>query len=150
MEMSLKDMENAMEISPLPSKADEISGLLQKAERKLIDAGIRGLSSESRLEHTYTAILTCATIFLRATGYRVTDISRHHYVTIKTLQFTGKLPKQKVNYFQQIREKRHADIYAPLTNITDTELKEALRAADALLRQTRKWLKENHPELLIS
>jgi len=146
--MTLREMERAMEVSVLECHADEIEGLLRKADRKLSDAAIEGLSSESRLELTYTVVLTCATIALRAIGYRVTDISRHHYIAIKSLRFTLKLPKVKVVYLQKLRDKRHADIYAPMTSITDTELQEALEAAKGLLTQTRGWLKKNHPELM--
>lgn len=146
--MSLEGLLEVGEIERLECGKREIKSLLAKAARKLNDAKAKNISSETRLEQAYTVILTCATIALRAAGYRIINISAHHYLTIETTRHTLGLDNEKIDYFQTIRNKRHQDIYGVGLEINDDDLNEAITEAGELLNVTGSWLTTNYPHFL--
>ena len=70
----------------------EIARLLAAAERSLGDASIAGLSSDTRLDAAYKAIIQAALIATLANGYRpATSEAGHHQLLIQALPKTAKI-----------------------------------------------------------
>jgi hypothetical protein len=147
--MSLEALEQIREIGRLESSASEIKLLLENAERKLADSKVVNISRETRLEQAYTVILTCASIALRAKGYRVLNITAGHYLTIETTRDTLEISDDKIDYFQTLRIKRHQDIYGSALIISAQDLDEAISEAQNFLSLVRNWLLEKHPEFIV-
>ena len=76
--MTLEGLEAIGDLEKLPMNSEEILELLSRAERKLADSCIKGNSNETRIALAYTVILICATIALRASGYRVKNKQEFH------------------------------------------------------------------------
>jgi hypothetical protein len=147
--MTFEGFERIGDIGSLATTAEEVSGLLSKARRKLTDSRVPDISKGTRLEQAYNAILTCAMISLRASGYRVLNITARHYVTLETLRFTIGINLERVEYFQSLRNLRHDDVYSASVEVSDIELREAIKESEKLLVETEGWLARNHPDLLL-
>ena len=143
--MTLDGLETIGDIERFDCDREEINGLLKKAERKLADSRFEKNSEGTRFELAYTVILTCATIALRASNFRIKKKSGHHFISIETLRHTMCLDKKTVDYFQTMRELRHRDIYAPDLLIMKSDLDEAINEAEKLVTRTTEWLRENNP-----
>ncbi len=75
----------------------EITRLLAAAERGLADAGILGLSADSRLDVAYRAIMQTALVAMLANGYRlVTSEGGHHQLLIQALPKTTGIASERV------------------------------------------------------
>jgi uncharacterized protein (UPF0332 family) len=146
--MTLEGLMNIGDLESHTCNADEISELLLKAEGKLSDSKLPGITKGSSLSHAYSVILTCATIALNVMNYRVKSRTEHHYITLVTLLHTLHLSKEKVDYYQSLRELRHQDFYSTPLTIAQEDVDEAIAEAEGILHLTRKWLKENYPEYL--
>jgi len=146
--MTLEGLEAIGDLEKLPMNSEEILELLSRAERKLADSCIKGNSNETRIALAYTVILICATIALRASGYRVKNKQEFHYIAIETLRYTLKVQQQQIDYFQDLREKRHHDLYGGSLFIMENDVEEAIQEANALLKLTKTWLKDNNSDLL--
>jgi uncharacterized protein (UPF0332 family) len=146
--MSLADMLKAGEVRRLKAGRSEIRKLLSNAGRLLKDARATTVSSESRLEHAYTAILVCAMAVLRASGYATSGERGRHYVALESLKYTLKKDDASVGYYHRLRQKRHQGIYDGTLTVSHVELDEAVREATSLLGETRNWLKGNFPSLV--
>lgn len=146
--MSLDEMEKRNELERLPTSKQEIKDLLIKAKRRLEEAANQQNYSDTRFAMAYNAILYCATAGLRTSGYRVTRREGHHWITIETLIFTIGLSESDINYLQSLRSTRNAAIYDRLVDIPDSDLKEAIRAAEALIIKLKQWMHEKYPEFM--
>ena len=86
-------LDNLLRIGKLkPHVADkaEIERLLAAAERALQDAGLQGLSTDSRLDLAYRAIMQAALIAMLANNFRpVTSEPGHHQLLIQVLPKTS-------------------------------------------------------------
>jgi hypothetical protein len=81
-------LRNLLEISLDAIAPDRalLAKLLAAAERSITDAQLGGLSTESRFDAAYKAIIQLATVALHANGYRtLTSRPGHHQTAIQTL-----------------------------------------------------------------
>lgn len=76
------------ELTPLAPNRHEIRRLIVAAERRLEDARNESIHPETRLEQAYDVILTCASIALRASGYRVARGEGKHVRTLESLGYS--------------------------------------------------------------
>ena len=122
--------------------------MLAAAERNLIDAQLPALSTESRFDIAYKAIMQLAMLALYANGYRtLTSRPGHHQTAIQTLTLTTGLPAEQVRVLDALRKQRNlADYSGDL--VPDSAMQECLSSATILLAHVKAWLQVNRPELL--
>jgi hypothetical protein len=75
----------------------EIARLLAAAERALADAGVAGLSTDTRLDAAYRAIMQAALVAMLADGYRpATSEAGHHQILVQALPKTANISADRV------------------------------------------------------
>jgi hypothetical protein len=146
--MSLQEWLNDRLVESQSTSKNEIVGLLEKVDQHLIDAHVEVISLDLRLTTAYSACLKCATIALRACGYRVPSGAGQHFRTIESLRFTIKPKSESVIFLHSISKKRGQVSYDATATTTKTELQEAINFAEELREIIQVWLNENYPELL--
>jgi hypothetical protein len=85
--MILEDWLNNGWLVAHKTSRQEISDLLDVADRDLVDCQVEGLSADWKMNIAYNAALQSATAALAAAGYRPTRDS-HHYRVIQSLAYT--------------------------------------------------------------
>lgn len=122
--------------------------MLAAAERNLIDAQLPALSTESRFDIAYKAIMQLAMLALYANGYRtLTSRPGHHQTAIQTLTLTTGLPVEQVRVLDALRKQRNlADYSGDL--VPDSAMEECLSSATMLSAHVKAWLQANRQDLL--
>jgi len=97
-------LENLARIGKLKAHAAderEIARLLESADRALKDAAVAGLSTDSRLELAYRALMQAALAAMLANGYRpATSEPGHHQVVIQALPKTIGMAAERVQVLE--------------------------------------------------
>ena len=127
---------------------EEIAGLLRKAERNLEQAANSDIDEEWRLAMAFASALHCATIALRAEGYRLPVEPGHHEKTISSLRYTINPNPELIDKLQSFRKKRGIVMYDSSGTAFDSEVVELIKHAKELRDALKKWLKDKHPGLL--
>jgi hypothetical protein len=125
----------------------EISDLLNVADRDLADCESPGLSPDWQLSIAYNAALQTATAALAACGYR-SSRDAHHYRIIQSLAHTIKAEPNVINQFDKFRKKRNIGGYEAAGRISQQEAGEMKTLAKELYDQIVKWLHQNHADLI--
>ena len=125
----------------------EITGLLEVADRDLKDCQSPGLSSDWQLTIAYNAALQAATAALAAAGYRASR-EAHHYRVIHSLAYTIKAELNLVNQFDQFRKKRNISGYELSGTISQQEANEMKSLAERIREDIENWLRKNYSELI--
>ena len=128
--------------------ADEVANLLGKIGRDLTEAAKTGIDLDWRLAIAYNACLGCATVALRAAGYRAPEGDGHHYRTIESLRHTMKPSPELITALQAIRKKRAIVSYDAAGIVTEADVEEAVKIAGELHAQLLPWLKASYSTLL--
>ena len=144
--MELEELVKKRILERRVTSPQEISNFLETAVRKLSEASNDTISNETRLVQAYHVILTCATIALRAMGYRARSTEGKHYYSINTLRLTLNKSTQEVRYYQDLRKRRHEDIYEGLMRVSEIEMKKAVLEAKKLYDELKTWLDKNYRE----
>jgi len=126
----------------------EITGLLEVADRDLKDCRSPGLSSDWQLNIAYNAALQAATAALAAAGYRASR-EAHHYRVIQSIAYTIGAEPNLVNQFDQFRKKRNISGYELSGAISQQEANEMISLAKRIREDVETWLRKNHPELIV-
>lgn len=126
----------------------EITGLLEVADRDLKDCRSPGLSSDWQLNIAYNAALQAATAALAAAGYRASR-EAHHYRVIQSIAYTIGAESNLVNQFDQFRKKRNISGYELSGAISQQEANEMISLAKRIREDVETWLRKNHPELIV-
>lgn len=130
-----------------PTSQDEIKSLLAIVDRDLKDASVANVSEDRRFEAAFNAARTCATLALRASGYRTSTQAGHHIKTIESLALTMKADAKLVRRMKSLSQKRNATSYDSAGNVSAQELDLAIRTAEQLRRTVIAWLEQSHPDL---
>jgi len=146
--MTLKDWHNSGWLKRHSSSRKEISDLLVKVDRDITEAANDTITLDWRLAIAYNACLGCATIALRASGYRIPGGAGQHYRTIQSLRFTIKPQSDVIASLEAISRKRAIVSYDVAGTITESEVAEAMSLAGELRERLFAWLKEERPELI--
>ena len=125
----------------------EITGLLEVADRDLKDCQSPGLSSDWQLNIAYNAALQAAAAALSAAGYRASR-EAHHYRVIQSLAHTIKAELNLVNQFDKFRKKRNISGYELSGTISQQEANEMKSLAKTIREDVENWLRKNHPKLI--
>jgi len=131
-----------------PSSRDEIRGLIAIIDRDIADANVTAVSDDRRFEAAFSAIRTCATLALRASGFRTTTQPGHHTKTLESLALTLGENDRVIRRLRTFSQKRNATSYDAAGNVTRQELESAIQTAMDLRSGVLQWLKKNHPHLL--
>jgi hypothetical protein len=145
--MSLKSLVGVSLDRITPSR-ETAQRLIAAAARQIADANIRSVSSESRFCSAYTAIRMLADLGLHAHGYRtLTSRPGHHYAAIQTLPLTLGIDARMVARLDYLRKRRNVTEYSG-DLVTDAEVAECVKQAEALNAVALAWLKRNKKEFL--
>jgi len=147
MTVSLTSWRSSDWLQPHQTSPEEISGLLDPADRDLSDCETAGLSPDWQLNIAHNAALLCATAALAACGYRASR-EAHHYRTMLSLKYTIKLDRPVVARLDKLRKKRNISGYERPGTVSEQEAEEMIRLARRIRKAVQKWLESNHPDLV--
>lgn len=145
--MSLENLLRIGRVRPHTTDRREIGKLLNGAARNLKDAGNPDNSNAVRFTCAYTAIMQASQAALFANGYRPnTSEGGHHVTMVQTLVHTIGLDAARMQVLDAHRRKRNVIDYSG-DDAEPSEVRDAIAAAQALLKDMKAWLEKNHPEL---
>ena len=125
----------------------EVTDLLNMADRDLAQCQTPNLSPDWQLNIAYNAALQAATAALAAAGYRAAR-EAHHYRVIQSLAHTIKADATVIAQLDKFRKKRNVTEYERPGVVSEQEVKEMFALAKNLRDDVENWLKKTHPELL--
>ncbi len=129
--MSLKKwLENGWIVETRTTE-EEITHLLEIADRDITAAQNEALPPEWQLNIAFNAVLQIATAALAGSGYRVATKS-HHYHAIESLRYTTKASDDTVEQCQRFSKKRNVSSYERAGMVTQTEANELISLAKNL------------------
>ena len=146
--MSLENLLKIGQLKAHPPDASEIQRLLAAAERNLADARVTAISSETRFDAAYKAIMQAALAALMAHGYRP-DTKRpgHHVTVVQGLALTIGLAAPRVQVLDTLRRQRNVSDYTG-EDIDSSTAEHCIDEAMRLLADVKGWLKAERPDLL--
>lgn len=110
--MTLDNLLRIGKLKPHVPDRSEIERLFAAAERSLRDAGVTGLSSDSRLDLGYKAIMQAALVAALANGYRpAASEPGHHQLLIQILPKTLGVAAERVRVLEAFRMTRNQSDY---------------------------------------
>ncbi len=146
--MSLENLARVGKLRPHSPTWQEITRLIAAAQRNLRDARVAGLSSETRFDAAYRAVMQCGLAALMAKGFRPsTNEPGHHATVIQSLTITIALPNERWIVLDKLRRLRNLSDYSGM-DISAQEAASCIRSAESLLASFEAWLRTNRPELL--
>ena len=141
-------LENLLRIGKLKAHAAderEIAHLLESADRALKDAATAALSSDSRLELAYRALMQSALAAILANGYRPsTSEPGHHQLVLQALPKTIGLAPERVQVLEAFRKARNQSDYRGVP-VSDAVARECAGEARHLLAEVRAWIEARRP-----
>lgn len=132
-------------LKPHPVDGAQVARLLEAAEQALRDAAVEGLSSVSRLDIAWRAIMQASLAAMLANGYRpTTSEPGHHQLLIQALPKTIGMDPRRVQVLDAFRKTRNLIDYrgAPVSEAMAFECRDA---AARLIADVRGWLSERSP-----
>jgi hypothetical protein len=145
--MSLEDWLNSGWLVRHKTSRQEISDLLDAADRDMADCQASGLSPDWRLNIAHNAVILCATAALAACGYRASRDAQH-YRLIQSLAHTIGASRDLIDQLDAFRKKRNIGGYERAGTISEHEADEMLGSAKQVREAVESWLRANHPNLL--
>lgn len=138
--MTLENLLRAGKLKAHTADEAEIDRLLEKAARALRDAGQRSLSSDSRLDIAWRALMQSALAALLANGYRpTTSEPGHHQLVIQALPKSIGLASARLPVLDALRKARNQSDYRGVP-VSDAVADECLREAQRLHGEVLEWL----------
>jgi len=147
--MSLQQWLDNSWINKTDRSGQEVSNLLDIAERQIADASLPGMSADGRFAHAYEAVRCLCELALHATGYTVLKGMRQHERVIESLKFTlqGEWT-ETADFFDRCRRFRHQVQYERSGVVQHQDADELLAVAEKLHDAVQEWLQQRHPDLL--
>jgi len=125
----------------------EIDRILAAAERALADAALGNLSSDSRLDLAYRAIMQAALAAMLANGYRpATSEPGHHQLLIQALPKTAGISTERVRVLDAYRAARNLADYRGVP-VSDAVAQECATEAGSVLATVRTWVAVHRADL---
>jgi len=126
-----------------------VQRMLKSAERNIADSHVMQVSSETRFDAAYKAIMQLSNVSLYANGFRtLTSKPGHHQTMIQVLSQTIALEQGEVIVLDALRKQRNDSDYSAHI-VPDSAVEACIKHAEALLLDVKHWLKEHKPELLV-
>jgi len=146
--MTLKNLLKTGQLVEHEIDSDGIRQLLDAAHRGVRDAEVTAISTETRFDAAYRAIMQAATAVLWANGYRTsTSVPGHHRTTIQLLEKTAGLGSERIAVLERLRHKRNVIDYTG-EDMDEASVNVCIREAGKLIDDVYRWLRENRPELM--
>ncbi len=149
--MTLENLKNLEKIGQLKSHVasrEEVQRLLEAARRNISDAGVAVISTETRFDSGYKAIMQLALVAMLANGFRPdTNRPGHHMTVIQSLPQTIGLPSGRMQILDVLRRKRNLTDYSGGW-IDEGTMEQCISEAKILLTDVEAWLGEHRPDLL--
>jgi hypothetical protein len=131
----------------MPSR-ETAQRLIAAVARQIADAKIKAVSGETRFCSAYTAIRMLADLGLHAHGYRaLTSRPGHHYTAIQSLPLTLGVDARTVVRLDYLRKQRNVTEYSG-DLVSNADVAECVKQAEALYSIALDWLKKNRKDLL--
>ncbi|MGH8764962.1 MAG: HEPN domain-containing protein [Burkholderiales bacterium] len=138
--MSLENLQRIGKLKAHAADERELARLLDSAATTLKDATLASLSSVSRLDLAYRAIMQAALAAMLAKGYRpATSEPGHHQVLIQALTLTLGIPGERVRVLDAYRKARNQSDYGGVP-VSDAVAHECVAEANRLLTEVRKQI----------
>lgn len=134
--MTSAEMENLVRLGQLkrePPAASEIRSLLRSGEARLVDAGNRGLSLDSRFDLAYNAAHALALAGLRLRGYR----SANRFLVFQVLPHTLGVAPAIWRVLSKGHETRNMAEYEGALDLDEGLVADLIKAAEAVLTALR-------------
>ena len=146
--MTLDNLLKIGQLKPHETSKEEVSRLIEAARRNIADSEVTSISTETRFDAAYKAIMQAALVALMASGFRP-DTSRpgHHATVIQSLTKSIGLVGDRMIVLDAFRRKRNLNDYSGGW-VDETSTESCIAEAKALMQDVEKWLKEKHPELM--
>jgi hypothetical protein len=137
--MTLENLLRTGQLKAHAADERELARLLESAEVALNDAKLASLSSTSRLDLAYRAIMQAALAAVLANGYRPsTSEPGHHQLLLQTLPKTIGLASERVRVLEAFRKARNQNDYRGIP-VSDATARECAEEAGRLLADVRAW-----------
>lgn len=144
--MTLENLAQIGKVKPHNTSREEIARLMAAVRRNLKDAHLGSISSETRFDVAYKAVMQCRLVALMANGFRPsTNEPGHHATVIQSLPKTVGLSNERVIVLDQLRKKRNLSDYTG-EGVSDEQASACVRAAEDLASTVEQWLRANRPE----
>lgn len=144
-------LDNLLKIGQLKqheTSSEEIRRLLGAARRNIEDSEVTSISTETRFDAAYKAIMQAALVALMANGFRPeTNRPGHHATVIQSLPKTIGLAGNRIVVLDAFRRKRNLSDYSGGW-VDEATTESCIAEARLLLRDVEEWLAENRPELV--
>lgn len=138
--MTLENLLRTGQLKAHAADERELARLLESAQVALNDAKLASLSSTSRLDLAYRAIMQAALAAVLANGYRPsTSEPGHHQLLLQTLPKTIGLASERVRVLEAFRKARNQNDYRGIP-VSDATARECAEEAGRLLSDVRAWL----------
>jgi len=144
--MSLDEMLLRNELVREPANREEIQRLLAAVGRRLDDARRVENHPETRIEQAYHAILGCATVALRLSGLRPTNILGKHQFVLESLKDTLAVENRRIDFYQRLRSLRNKELYEGAIHVSVHDVEEAIEEAIWLNERLRDSLAKSLPQ----
>lgn len=146
--MTLKNLLKTGQLVEHEIDSDGIRQLLDAAHRGVQDAKVTAISTETRFDAAYRAIMQAATAVLWANGYRTsTSTPGHHRTTIQLLEKTAGLNTERIAVLERLRHKRNVIDYTG-EDMDEASVNVCIQEAGKLIDDVYRWLQVNRPELM--
>ena len=146
--MSLENLLKIGQLKEHPIDAEEIERLLVAAQRNIRDASVTSISSETRFDAAYKAIMQSALAAILMHGYRPdTNKPGHHMTVVQSLPLTIGLSAKRVTVLDALRRKRNIADYTG-DDIDDSSVQHCAEEARRLLKDVIDWRKDHRPKLV--
>ncbi len=145
--MSLDNLLKIGQLKTHPRNRDEIQRLLDAAYRNLSDARVTTISTETRFDAAYKAVMQAALASLMANGFKPdTKKPGHHMTVIQSLPLTIGLAAARMTVLDTLRRQRNITDYTG-DDVDETTVEHCVHEAECLLADVTVWLKAKHPDL---
>ena len=128
--MTLQDRLSNSWLKRHTTSQQEINELIAKVERDVAEASKEEITLDWRLAIAYNACFGCATIALRASGYRMPGGAGQHYRTIQSLRFTINPDSDIIISLEAVSKRRAIASYDAAGAMSEAEVEEARQLAD--------------------
>ncbi len=145
---NLRNLEKIGQLKSHVTSREEMQRLLEAARRNLADAGVDVISSETRFDSAYKAIMQLALAAMMANGFRPdTNRPGHHMTVIQSLPQTIGMSATRMTVLDVLRRKRNLTDYSGGW-IDEASMEQCIVEAKDPLRDVEAWLREERPDLI--
>lgn len=134
-------------VKPLATNAKDVVAWLQSAQVKLTDAQQTAVSSGTRMDAAWDAVLMACLAVAAAQGWRITSDKGHHAAALEGAAQAVSLSVMAFDELDTLRDWRNRKYRAGF-QVDSVELAEAIELVATFLNTVAHWFAEHHAKLL--